>query len=921
MYSEQDGGQHMTTKDARTVFLLDAMALAYRAYFAFMSRPRINSRGLNTSAVYGFTTTLIKLIRDYDLTYAAVVFDASERTFRNELYADYKAHRDPPPEELISNLPLIKQIAEALAIPVFEVQGVEADDVIGTLAKKAEASGDRAIIVSPDKDFQQLLSDKITLFKPSRRGEDFDHLTAASFRDKYAVEPIQFIDILALMGDKADNVPGIYGIGEKTAQKLIGRYGTVENLVRHAPEVSGKRAREGLLEHPDMAHLSKTLVTIKVDVPLMLDWDALKRGAVTAPAPLGLFRQLEFRTLLDRLTKERPTRSSAELPVDEASRAAYDASATDFRLIASIEELKALERMLRNQEQLALHAILPAGPPIWQDWVGISLAWAPDSACYLPFPLPDGTTREEVVRILAPLFTNSNQGKIGHGLKPLLVRLALEGVIVRGQLFDTEVAHYLLSPDESHTLGFVTSSKLNYEPIDRGKMLGAGKNARTLRELAHDEITVSACEEAALAYRLKDVLAGELKKHGLANVAARMEFPLLYTLAAMEETGVTIDPERLREIEERLTIEIARLEETIMAAAGKPFNIGSPAQVGHILFEHLGLPVKQKTTSGQPSTKEEVLLDLSIEHELPGFIIDWRKATRLQNAYIAGLRRMIHPDTRRVHTIFHQTVAATGRLSSSDPGLQNIPVRRVTGRELRRAFVAPPGWCLLSADYSQIELRILAHMSGDDGLAEIFRTGRDPHTETAARIYAIEAEEVTREQRNRAKAVNYGIPYGLSTTGLAQQLRCSREDAKSLMAIYHASFPGIASFLSRQVEIARERGYAETLWGRRRYLPAIKARNRAVRSAAERIAINMPIQGTQADMIKLAAVDIQRCLQQEGLVTRPILQVHDELVFEVPNFERDVVRTLVQARMVSAMPLSVPVEVDVNDGPTWLDAH
>ena len=911
----------MTKKDERTIFLLDAMALAYRAYFAFMSRPRINSRGLNTSAVYGFTTTLIKLIRDYNLTYGAVVFDASERTFRNELYADYKAHRDPPPEELTSNLPLIKQIAEALLIPVFEVQGVEADDVIGTLAKKAEASGARAIIVSPDKDFQQLLSDRVSLFKPSRRGEDFDHLTEASFREKYAVDPIQFIDILALMGDKADNVPGIYGIGEKTAQKLIERYGTVENLVLHAPEVSGKKAREGLLEHPDMAHLSKTLVTIKTDVPVMLDWDVLKRGEVTAPAPLGLFRQLEFRTLLDRLTKEIPTGSSTELPVDEAPRAEYDASATDFRLIASNEELKALERMLRNQEQLALHAVLPAGPPIWQDWVGMSLAWASDSACYLPFPLPDGKTRNEVVRILAPLFTNPNQGKIGHGLKPLLVRLALDGVIVRGQLFDTEVAHYLLAPDESHTLGFVTSAKLNYEPIDRAKILGKGKNVRTLRELAHDEITVSACEEAALAYRLKDVLADELKKQGLAKVAARMELPLLYTLAAMEETGVTIDPERLREIEDRLTIEIARLEETIMAAAGKPFNIGSPAQVGHILFEHLGLRVKQKTASGQPSTKEEVLLDLSIDHELPGLIIDWRKATRLQNAYIDGLRRMIHPNTQRVHTIFHQTVAATGRLSSSDPGLQNIPVRRATGRELRRAFVAPTGWCLLSADYSQIELRILAHMSGDVGLAEIFRTGRDPHTETAARIYEIEAEEVTREQRSRAKAVNYGIPYGLSTTGLAQQLRCSREDAKSLMDIYHASFPGIASFLSSQVEIARERGYAETLWGRRRYLPAIKARNRAVRSAAERIAINMPIQGTQADMIKLAAVDIQRCLRQDGLVTRPILQVHDELVFEVPDFERDVVRPLVQVRMASAMPLSVPVEVDLNYGPTWLDAH
>lgn len=900
----------------RTLFLLDTMALAYRAYYAFISRPRINSRGVNTSAVYGFTTTLIKLVRDFGLEHAAVVLDASEETFRREIYPPYKANREPPPEDLLTNLPFIREVATALSIPVYEVASVEADDVIGTLARQAEAEGSEAVIVSPDKDFQQLLSPHITMFRPARRGEEFDRITEATFRDKFGMEPSRFIDILALMGDSADNVPGIRGIGEKTAARLIAAYGSVEELLAQAAEVKGKRAREGLLAAPEMARLSKYLVTIKTDVDVRLDWDAASRGDLAAADVRKVFRKLEFNTLLERIAPDAGTGKPARQAAGGRTR--HDPSQQDFRLVGSREELVALERTLRTQAAVGVHALLTDVRPVWAEWTGLSLAWTRGSACLLPFPLEDGTPASEVVRILAPVFTNPNIRKVGHGLKPLLVRLGLGGVRVRGELVDTEVAHYLLTPETNHSLQFVARERLGYDPVTLKEVMGKG---RTLGQVAPGELVVTACESAALPLQLERVLTEDLDKQGLGKVAAAMEYPLVGTLADMERAGVIVDTAQLQATGQKLTTEIAGLEGRIFSQAGRTFQIASPQQVGDVLFGQLGLPVRQKTASGQPSTREDVLAALATEHPLPGLILDWRRATRLLGTYVEGLRKMIHPRTGRVHTVFNQTVAATGRLSSSHPGLQNIPVRRSSGREMRRAFVAPEGWHLLSADYAQIELRILAHMSGDSGLVEIFGAGRDLHTETAARIFRTAADQVTREQRDRAKAVNYGIPYGLSATGLAQQLRCSHAEARKLMKIHEASFPGVAVFLHEQVEKARAQGYAETLWGRRRYLPNITARNRMVRSAAERIAVNMPIQGTQADMIKLAAVTIHRRLQHGGFRTRLVLQVHDELLFEVPDYELDEVRGFIVEDMREALPLSVPVEVDAGIGPTWLDAH
>jgi len=893
------------------LFLLDGMALAYRAYYALYTRPRINSKGINTSSVYGFTMTLVKLINDYGMEHAAVVMDADAKTFRHEMFPAYKGTREPPPKEIISNLPLIKEVVLSLDLPLLEVLGVEADDVIGTLACKAENEGHEAIIVSSDKDFQQLLSPKVSIYKPKGRGQGFDHITEESFREKVQISPSQFIDALALMGDKVDNVPGIRGIGPKTAMKLLRTYGTLEVLLEKASTIKGKVAREGLMSGAEAVKLSKELVTIKLDVDVSLDWDAVRCAAPNNPKTASVLRRLEFASLLGRLGPVEQLHLDG-IVAEETAKRKYDATSVDYHLIKTREELVVLERTLARQQMLSWHAVHAQEPPVWTDRLGLAVAWAEATARYIPLPLLDGTPESEVIRMLAPVFTNPNVAKVGHGIKPLLVLLGRRGVQMAGDVFDTEVAHYLLEPDINHGLDFVARERLRYECVE-------WDDKRSPWDA--DDVTLMACERADLALRLRGLLYSALESKGLREIATEMEFPLIYSLAEMEKTGVTIDPAVLSETEKKVAGEVAKLAKGIYDIAGREFNIASPAKVGDILFGKMNLPVRHKTASGKPSTRESVLIELATEHKICGMILDWRKLTRLLSTYVAGLRRWIYPGTGRVHTVFNQTSAATGRLSSSDPGLQNIPIRRATGRELRRAFVAPASWSLLSADYSQIELRILAHMSGDDRLLEIFRAGRDPHTETAAQVHGVDADQVSPEQRNKAKAVNYGIPYGVSATGLAQQLRCSTREARDLVKAHRQSFPGVHRFLSRQVEEARAHGYARTLLGRRRYLPDLNAGNRAVRSAAERIAVNMPIQGTQADMIKLAMVVIHDRIKKLGLSTRMLLQVHDELVFEVPHYEEAEVKEMVHDAMVNALTLTVPVEVNLDTGPTWLDAH
>jgi len=927
-------GTHSGSPTEKTLYLMDAMALAYRAHFIFISRPLINSKGFNTSATYGFTSALIKLIEDHSIDHMAVVFDVMGEggTFRDELYDDYKAHRDPPPEELIANLPQIKRVVEAMDIPVVEVEGVEADDVIGTLARRAADEGVDTVIVSPDKDFMQLIDPHISQFRPAYRGESFDPITVASFREKYGLEPIQFIDVLALMGDSADNVPGVSGIGEKTAMKLLAEYGSVENLIAHADELPGKRAREGMQNEADMALLSKKLVTIKTDVPLDLGWDDFLCKAPDLKQIRTLFDDLEFSGLYHRVHRVLSPKAAANGGVpepegiqgglfeEEDALRSYDAERTDYRMLANVDEVYAAVESMTGRFPLSFDTETTSTDPMMASLVGMSFAVEADKAVYIPTPLPDGTSTEQVLRLVAPLLEADGE-KVGQNVKYDWLVMARHGIRVAGPFFDTMVAHYLIAPEEPHGLDALARRELGYQTIPISSLIGKGKEAKSMREVPPVDVAPYACEDADITLQLSAALRSQLEGAGVKQLAHDLEFPLVPVLSRMELAGIKLDEAALKELSAQTAEDLVELESQIFERAGEEFNIGSPAQIGTILFDKLGLPVISKTSTGKPSTKESVLTELAAEHDLPGLILDWRELAKLKSTYIDALGELVHPETGRIHTSYSQTTAATGRLSSSKPNLQNIPIRTARGREIRRAFIAPQDHVLLSADYAQIELRILASLAGDEAMKQAYIDGEDIHTRTAARVFGVRPEEVTREQRTKAKEVNYGIPYGISAFGLAARLRCSRGEAQELIDTYNQGFPAVASFLVEQVEKAREQGYAETLLGRRRYLPDINARNRNVRSAAERVAVNMPIQGTQADMIKRAMISVDRKLTEGGYGTRMLLQVHDELVLEVPMDEVEAVRAMVVKEMSEALPLQVPIEVSTGIGSNWLEAH
>ena len=920
-----------TASPDRSLYLIDAMSLAYRAHYIFISRPLINSKGQNTSAAYGFTNSLLKLIEDHSIEHAAVVFDEGEEdTFRKEIYEDYKAHRDPPPDELLENIPYIKEIVQALDIPVLEVPGVEADDVIGTLATQAEEDGAEVVIVSPDKDFKQLLSDKVSIYKPAKGDQDFEIKTGETFREENGLDPAQFIDMLALMGDDSDNVPGVYGIGPKTAQKLLREYHSVETLIEHADELSGKRAREGMQEHADEARLSKRLVRIRTDLDVGLDWHDLRRQAPDEKALTRLFRELEFESLADRMglhgddaveeaAEEDPDLAFDFGPYEEVQ--ALDPDAVDYQLVETRDDLEAVAARLAEHDQYAFDTEATSKEPLHADLVGISFSWAAETAAYVPTPLPDGTSTEAVLDVLRPVLERDAE-KIGHNLKYDLLLLAQHGLEVRGPLLDTMVAHYLVAPEENHNLDDVSRAVLNYKMVPISDLIGDEAAPDTMREVDVAEAAPYACEDADIAFRLANELEGRLQDGNVLDIARDIEFPLIHVLAAMEHTGIRLDTGVLNEISEGLEERLETIETDIFELAGEEFNINSPQQLGEILFEKLDLPVISKTPTGNPSTKESVLQELSTEHDIPGLVLDWRSTYKLKSTYLDSLGELVNPDTGRLHTSFNQTRTSTGRLSSSDPNLQNIPIRTEVGREIRRAFMPRDGWTLMAADYAQIELRILASMSGDEAMQATFREGGDIHTDAAARVYDIDPADVTSDQRRKAKEVNYGIPYGISPWGLAQRLRMPVDEAQRLIKQYQKSYAGVSRLLNELVEKARDNGYAETLLGRRRYLPDIDHSNGNRRSAAERVAVNMPIQGTQADMIKIAMNRIHDRLTEEDRAAEMLLQVHDELVFELPPDEVDATRSMVDAEMRDALPLDdVPVVVDIDVGDHWLDAH
>ena len=920
------------------------MALAYRSHFVFISRPLINSKGQNTSASYGFTSALLKLIEDHNIEHIAVVFDVMEAggTFRDEMYEEYKAHRDPPPEELLANLPFIKELVNAFDIPVIEQGGVEADDVIGTLAVRAAEDGAEVVIVSPDKDFQQLLSDRVSMFRPAYRGEAFDMITVETFREKYELEPIQFIDMLALMGDKADNVPGVHGIGEKGAMKLLKEYGTVENLLDHAEEVKGKKAREGLMTQRKEAELSKALVTIKTDLDIELDWHKLKQSSPDVARLDALCTDLEFGSLRKRVLAKAaslngPGVIAIDSPPDSASSAPtegslefdfgpyealkeYDPESTQYSILRNRQELDAFAEELATKALFAFDTETTSVDAMMASLVGASFSWEEGHGVYIPTPMPDGTSTGDVLARIGPLL-QGDAVKIGHNLKYDITVLARHGVRVRGHLFDTIIAHYILAPDDPHNLDGLVRAMLNYKMISITSLIGTGKEQLSMRDVPIDQVGPYAAEDADFSLRLYHKLKEDLEQERLMDIATDIDLPLIDVLVDMEMTGVRVDEKTLADLSEQFEQDMNQYEAQIYENAGEEFKIGSTQQLGRILFEKLELPVIAKTPKGKPSTRENVLSELATHHPLPGLILDWRQLAKLKSTYVDSLGTLVHPETKRIHTNFSQTVAATGRLSSNSPNLQNIPIRTEQGRAIRKAFIPIEGNLLMSADYVQIELRILAHMSGDANLKKAFEEKQDIHTATAALVYKIPVEEVTRDQRRKAKEVNYGIPYGISAFGLAQRLRCPVKEAQELIEKYQQSYPSVAGFLARMVEAARDKGYAETLLGRRRYVPGINARNRNERSASERIAVNMPIQGTQADMIKIAMVRIQNRLRESGMESNMILQVHDELVFSVPTNEVESLRALIIPEMVGALPLNVPIEVDANVGENWLEAH
>jgi len=958
--------------ERKTLYLLDAMALAYRAHFIFVSRPLINSRGENTSATYGFVAALVKLIEDHTIENMAVVFDVigSGGTFRDEMYPEYKAHRDPAPEDLIANIPRIKEVVRAMDIPVVEYEGVEADDVIGTLARQAEADGANVVIVSPDKDFMQLVSERISMLRPAYRGEGFNPVTPETFREKYGLEPEQFIDMLALMGDAADNVPGVPGIGEKTAIKLLKEFGSFENLLENADKVAAKRARENLQTYRDQAILSKRLVTILTDVPVKLTWDDFHRLNPDYPLLEELFGNLEFGSLHKRTIRVLQKNDGISPPLQQAMASekalsatqasgvlsptilaassgsgsiqadlfgggmshatgleapampevSYDPDAVEYTLVSNRTGCEKLADRLAGADWLAFDTETTSKDPMLASLVGISLSVKEGEAWYVPTPMPDGTSTEDVIELLGPVI-NSAEVKVGQNIKYDLIVLARHGLEITGRLFDTMIAHYLLSPEDPHGMDALARRYLGYDPIPISSLIGKGKSQLSMRDVPIENVSPYACEDADITLRLARQFELKIAGTSAQKIAEEIEYPLIKVLADMEMTGICLDRHVLSTLSAEMGEALAEAEHQIYEKAGESFNIASMQQLGRILFEKLELPVISKTSKGKPSTRESVLKELATEHELPGLILDWRELAKLKNTYVDTLPELVHPETGRIHTTYSQTIAATGRLSSNKPNLQNIPIRTARGREIRKAFIPAPGHVLMSADYAQIELRILAALSGDKALRAAFSNGEDIHSATAARVLNIPQADVTREQRNRAKEVNYGIPYGISAFGLAQRLRCPQAEARDLIESYQRAYPQVTTFLSMQVERARERGFVETVLGRRRYVPDIQARNRNVRSFAERVAVNMPIQGTQADMIKIAMINIHRIMSEEEYQSKLLLQVHDELVFEVLPAEEGKMRALVEEQMANALPMDVLIEVDIQTGKNWLEAH
>lgn len=920
------------------LFLLDAYALIYRAYYALMKNPRINSKGLNTSAILGFVNTLEDVLKNQKPTHIGVAFDPSGPTFRHEIYSPYKAQREETPEAIRYSVPIIKDIIRAYNIPILEVKGYEADDVIGTIATKAGKAGIETYMMTPDKDYGQLITENVYIFRPSKGGiSDFEIIDVNKVNEKYNLSsPTQVIDYLGLMGDASDNIPGCPGVGDVTAKKLIAQFGSIENMLEHTDDLKGALKKK-VEENVEQIKLSKFLATIKTDVPIELNMDELKLEEPNEEKLYEIFEELEFRTLITRVLKKKaPTPKKTQVMpdlfgfstdenteiVENSNLKTYSEDEFEYKLIDTEEKRKELYDYLFTFNLLSLDTETTSTEAMNADLVGLSFSVKENEGFYVPIP-ENRTEALKIVNEFKTLYENEKILKIGQNIKYDIIVLANYGIHVQGEMFDTMVAHYVIQPELQHNMDYLAEVYLGYKTIHIDELIGAkGKKQKNMRDLDPKDVYVYACEDADVTLKLKNILQEKLKESHAEKLFYEIEMPLVPVLAYMERNGARIETKSLKETSIFFSERVREIESNIYELAGQEFNIASPKQVGEILFDKLHISEKaKKTKTGQYVTSEEILQSLKSKHPIVGKILEHRGLKKLLGTYVDALPELINPKTGKIHTSYNQTITSTGRLSSSNPNLQNIPIRDDDGKLMRKAFIPEEGCEFFSADYSQIELRIMAHLSEDPNLIEAFNSGLDIHAATAAKIFKKKLEDVTREERSKAKTANFGIIYGISVFGLAERMNVARKEAKELIDEYFNTYPGVKAYMEKSIKVAQEKGYIETIFNRKRYLPDINSHNANVRGYAERNAINAPIQGSAADIIKVAMINIYKRFMQERLKSTMILQVHDELNFNVINEEKEIVEKIVLEEMQKAYPMRVPLVADSGWGKNWLEAH
>ncbi|WP_288869668.1 DNA polymerase I, partial [uncultured Capnocytophaga sp.] len=911
----------------KRLFLLDAYALIFRGYYAFIKNPRINSKGLNTSAILGFMNSLFEVIKKEKPDHLAVAFDKGGSVARTELFTDYKANREETPEAIRLAIPYIHEILKALHIPIIEKEGYEADDIIGTLSKQAEAQDYQVFMVTPDKDYAQLVSDNIFMYRPARSGNDIEIWGVKEVQEKFEVQnPLQVIDFLGMMGDAVDNIPGLPGVGEKTAKKLLADFGSMENLLANTDKLKGK-LRENIENNKEKGLLSKQLATIMLDAPVTFDEADFAMSQPDFEAVGKIFDELEFRQLLQNFLKTYQPEAVVQTPPKAASGQLDLFSQGDlfaqpqlvsdkknssntphfYQLADTPMAQQLLLQSLLQQTEVCFDTETTNINALEAELVGISFCWAAHKGHYLPFP-KEKEAATKLIEQFRPFFENEQIAKVGQNLKYDLKVLQNYGVEVQGALFDTMIAHYLLNPDMRHNMDVLSETYLNYTPIAIESLIGKGKTQRSMRTVPIDEVKEYAVEDADVTWQLKNVFQSQMPQVNAQKIYTDLEAPLIKVLAAMEREGVNLDVDFLKEYAKTLDADIAQLETTIAEQAGETFNLASPKQLGDILFEKLKIDSKpKKTKTGQYATSEEVLAPFAAKHKIVADILEWRQVQKLKSTYVDALPLEVNKSTGRVHTTYMQTVAATGRLSSNNPNLQNIPIRTARGQQIRGAFVAEEGKKIISADYSQIELRLIAELSGEDNMIKAFQNGEDIHASTASKLFKIPLDQVDKTQRSQAKTVNFGIIYGQGAFALAEQTGLSRTEAKQMIDSYYENYPKLKIFMTEQVEKARKNGFVETILGRKRHLKDINSNNFVVRGHAERNAVNAPIQGSAADIIKVAMIDIDRALSEGGFKTKMLLQVHDELLFEVPEEEIEPIKALIKEKMESAVKTKVPL--------------